>query len=143
MKSFNRGTVHFQYPANWTIEREEGGSGWTATVQSPGTAFAVLTLQPDADSPFALAEETLAAFKAEYPGLETDEAVESIAGFPAVGHDIEFLTLDTTTSAFTRCLDTEEGPLLLMAQTGGYDRAEHWPLLLAIKESLRIDTDEA
>lgn len=141
MKSFNRGSVHFQYPSNWTIEREEDGGAWTATVQSPGTAFAVLTLQPDAETPFALAEQTLAALKAEYAGLEADEAVEPVAGFPAVGHDIEFLTLDTTTSAFTRCLDTADGPLLLMAQTGGYDRAEHWPLLLAIKQSLVLDEE--
>jgi hypothetical protein len=141
MKSFNRGGVHFQYPSDWTIEREEDGGAWSATVQSPGTAFAVLTLQPDAETPFTLAEQTLAALKAEYTGLEADEAVEPVAGLPAVGHDIEFLTLDTTTSAFTRCIDTLDGPLLLMAQTGGYDRAEHWPVLIAIKESLVVDEE--
>jgi hypothetical protein len=138
MKTFTRGGVRFQYPESWSVEREESGGAWTATVQSEGTAFAVLSLQPEANSPFAVAEETLATMKAEYPGLEADEVVEPVGGEPAVGHDIEFLTLDTTTGAFTRCLNTDDGPLLLLAQCGGYDRAEHWPVLLAIKQSLVV-----
>ncbi len=141
MKTFTRGGVRFQYPSAWAIERDESGNGWSATVQSSGTAFFVVSLQPDAEVPIQLAEETLAALKAEYAGLEAEETVEAVAGFPAVGHDIEFLTLDTTSSCFTRCLDTAEGPLLLMGQTGGYDYAERWPELLAIKRSLVVEAE--
>ena len=141
MKTFTRGGVRFQYPSTWTIDRDESGGGWTATVQSPVTAFLVVSLQPDAEVPIRLAGETLAALRIEYPGLEADEVVEPVAGLPAVGHDMEFLTLDTTTSCFTRCLDTLDGPLLVMGQISDYDRAEHWPVLLAIKESLKIEEE--
>jgi len=141
MKTFTRAGISFKYPADWAVERDESGGGWTATVQSKGTAFFMLSLQPDAEVPIRLAEETLAALKAEYPGVEADEVVEPVAGLPAVGHDLEFLTLDTTTSAFTRCLDTLDGPLLAMGQTGGYDYAEHWPVLLAIKETLKVEEE--
>src|SRR6185295_3354942 len=87
--------VQFQYPGNWTVETDPSGDGWTATVTSPDTALLVFTLRPEAESPASLADEALAALKAEYKELDTEPAVESIAGRPAVGFDVDFLTLDT------------------------------------------------
>jgi hypothetical protein len=138
MKAFERAGVRFLYPANWAADAEDDGDGWTVTVQSPDTAFVMVSLRPDADDPSSLVDEALAALRAEYPGLDADPVVASVAGIPAVGHDIDFLTLDSGVSCWTRCVDTTAGPLLVMGQCGEYERPRNEPLLLAILASLTI-----
>src|SRR5947199_10833856 len=126
IQSFERDGVRFQYPGNWTVETtdgEPGGGGWAVTVQSPETAFLLVGLRPDAADPAQLADQTLAAIQGEYQELDTENAVETLAGVVAVGHDIDFLTVDTPITCRTRCLETPAGPLLVMAQTSEYDRA--------------------
>jgi len=59
----------------------------------------------------------------------------------AVGHEVDFLTLDTSITCWTRCVQTPAGPLLVMCQTSEYDRAEHELVLRAICASLRVDED--
>ena len=41
---FSRDGITFKYPGNWTLERADTDDGWTVSVQSPGTAFWMLTL---------------------------------------------------------------------------------------------------
>ncbi|MDB5308792.1 MAG: hypothetical protein JWO38_2994 [Gemmataceae bacterium] len=143
IQTFERDGVRLQYPATWVVElgetAEEGG--WTVTIQSPETAFALVSLRPDADNPADLAGQTLDALTAEYKELDAEPAVETIAGRPAVGHDIDFLTVDTPVTCWTRCLDTSGGPLLVMCQTSEFDRARHELGLRAICASLKIDEE--
>ena len=138
IRTFERSGVKFQYPGNWSVETEENGAGWTATVTSPDTALLVFSLRPEAESPAALADETLAALKAEYKELDAEPAVESIAGRPAVGHDVDFLTLDTAAVCRVRALDTAAGPLLILAQFTEHDRIRFDPVLQAVVASLRL-----
>ena len=135
---FDRDGVTFRYPESWKIEAEDTGDGWAVTVSSPETAFLVVTLRPDATDPQEVADEALAALKAEYPQLDVTQVVEDLAGLPAVGHDIDFLTLDTSIMCWTRCVDTTAGPLLVMGQTSEYDRATNEPVLEAISRSLAV-----
>lgn len=143
MKLFERDGVRFRYPANWTVEPgddpDADDGGWSVTVQSPETAFLFVSLRPDADTPADLADQALAALKAEYKELDAENAVETIAGTAAVGHDIDFLTVDTAVVCRTRVLDTSAGPLLVLAQVGEYDRDQHDPVLRAIVASLTLD----
>ena len=138
IRTYERSGVRFQYPGNWSIETEDAGAGWTATVTSPDTALLVFTLRPEADSPAALADEALSALKAEYKELDAEPAVESIAGRPAVGHDVDFLTLDTAVVCRLRGLETPAGPLLVLAQTSEYDRARLDPVLRAVVASIHL-----
>jgi hypothetical protein len=140
-KQFDRSGVRFQYPTNWSLDVEDVGDGWTATVQSPETAFVLVSLRPDADAPAELADEAAAALRAEYKELDAVAAVESLAGRPAVGYDIDFLTIDTATVCRIRCVDTPAGPLLVLSQVSEYDRGRNDPVLRAVAASLAVEDD--
>jgi hypothetical protein len=139
MNSFERDGISFRYPANWRGEPEQfDDGGWSFLVSSPKTAFALVALRPDARDPADLADQTLDALKADYQELDAENRVETVAGMMAIGHDIDFLTVDTAITCRTRCLESPAGPLLVMAQTSEYDREENDPILQAILASLRV-----
>jgi hypothetical protein len=140
MTTFERDGIRFQYPGNWELQAEQSdGGGWTAMVQSPDTAFLLVSLRPEALDPAELADQTLEALRAEYKDLDAENVVETIAGQMAIGHDVDFLTLDTAIACRTRCLETTGGPLLLMAQTSEYDAPANDPVLRAMTASLTVD----
>jgi hypothetical protein len=138
MNTFDRDGISFRYPTNWRVDAEEGDGGWTVTLTSPDTAFAIISLRPDARDPADLADQTLEAINDEYKELDAENAVQTIAGRAAIGHDIDFMTVDTTTICRTRCLDTPAGPLLVMCQMSEYDHERNDPVLRAIVASLSI-----
>jgi hypothetical protein len=143
-EEFDRDGIRFRYPTNWRPDAESAdadGAAWTVTLQSPGTAFLLVSLRPEADTPAQLADQTLDALRAEYPQLDAEDVVETLAGRAAIGHDIDFLTLDTTVACHTRCLDTPAGPVLIMGQAGEYDRETAEAVFAAVFASLAIDAD--
>ena len=142
MNTFDRDGVSFRYPAGWRAEVDEsGGGGWAVTVSSPDTAFVLVSARPDARDPADLADQTLAALRAEYQELDAENRVETVAGRPAVGHDVDFLTLDTSITCRTRCLESPAGPLLVLTQVSEYDREANDPVLRAAVASLRVAGD--
>jgi len=143
MNSFEKDGVAFLYPENWRAEAEEAedGGGWAVAVSSPDTAFVLVTLRPDARDPADLADQTLDALKAEYQELDAENRVETVGGQAAVGHDIDFLTVDTPSTCRTRCLETPRGPLLVMTQVSEFDRERNDPVLRAVVASLAVDEE--
>ena len=139
--TFERDGARFAYPENWVVELTEDSGGWVATVQSPGTAFLLVALHPDAVSPAELADEALDTLKTEYKELDAEDVVETVAGRVAVGHDIDFLTLDTAIACQTRCVDTPTGPLLLMCQSSEFEREQSEPVFRAVFASLTIEDE--
>src|SRR5262249_23814908 len=87
-KLFNEDGVSFRYPADWTLEREDGEHGWTVSLQSPDTAFAVISCDEKMPETEEVAEAVLEALQADYPDLEAEPCVDTLAGRMAVGHDI-------------------------------------------------------
>jgi hypothetical protein len=79
---FDEGGLRFQYPENWRLEREESDDGWTISLQSPETAFMLISVNSEVTSTDEMLQTTLDALKADYEDLEFDETVESIAGQP-------------------------------------------------------------
>ncbi|AWM39589.1 hypothetical protein GobsT_20660 [Gemmata obscuriglobus] len=144
MQTFERDRIAIRYPESWDIEEaEDAESGaWTVTVSSPETAFLMMSLQPEADHPGDIADQTLEALRADYQELDAENVVETICGLPAVGFNADFITADTTTTCRVRCVATDAGPLLLMVQVSEYDRARNEPVLAAIMKSLDVDTDD-
>lgn len=136
---FEEAGVRFQYPENWRLEREDTEEGWTVLVQSPATAFLMLTLREDTPDPSALAEAALAALRDDYPELEADECVDSVAGQPAVGHNIRFFSLDLTNTCWTRSLVSTQGTLLIMCQYNDLESEMNEAVLHAICASLELD----
>ena len=142
IRTFERDGIRFQYPANWVLETDDDAEdGWSVSLQSPETAFLQMSLRPDAASPAELADQTLDALKAEYKELDSQNVVESFAGQPAIGHDFDFLTLDTAITCWTRCIDTPAGPLLVLRQVSEYDRERNEPVLRAICVLLAVEDE--
>jgi hypothetical protein len=138
---FDEGGIRFRYPENWTLEREDSETGWTVSLQSPGTAFMMVCLREDMPSNDQLAEAALETLREDYPELEAEDCVESVAGQPAVGHDIRFFSLDLTNTCWTRSFYTDQGTVLLLCQTNDLELEESEPVLRAICASLEVDDE--
>ena len=135
---FHDGGISFRYPETWRLEREETDQGWTVSLQSPGTAFMMVCLREDMPSTDHLADAALAALSEDYPELEADECVDSVAGQPAVGHDIQFFSLDLTNTSWTRSFYTSRGTVLVLCQTNDLEMEKNEPVLRAICASLEL-----
>ncbi len=141
VETFERSGVRFQFPGTWSAEADDAADGWTVAVQSPETAFLLVSLRGDADDPGELADLTLAALRGDYQELDAEAVVDSLAGRPAVGYNVDFMTVDTPIACRVRCLETESGVLLVMSQVSEFDRDKNEPVLRAVCASLRIDED--
>ncbi len=139
--TFDRSGIQFQYPANWTLDLEEDGASWTATVQSGELAFLLVSFRPDAADPSELADEALVAIREEYKELDAENAIELFNGRPAIGHNIDFLTVDMAITCRTRAFDTPGGPTLVLCQFSEFDREKNEPVLDAICASMRFPSD--
>jgi hypothetical protein len=138
---FDDGGIRFQYPENWRLEREENDTGWTISLQSPGTAFMMVCLREDMPTPDQVAEAALDALREDYPELEADDCVDNLAGQPAIGHDIRFISLDLTNTCWTRSFYSAEGTVLVLCQANDLELEEHEPVLRAICKSLEVDEE--
>jgi hypothetical protein len=138
---FENNGICFQYPENWRLEREESETGWTVLLQSPDTAFFLLSLDEDCPDSDRVANTALEALREDYPDLEADECVDSLAGQPAVGHDIRFTSLDLTNTCWTRSFYCAEGTVLVMCQLNDLELEQHEPVLRAICASLELEDE--
>jgi hypothetical protein len=134
--------ISFQYPENWRLNREDGEDGWTVLLQSPGTAFLTLTYEHSGADAEEIADAVLAALQADYPVLEARSHVETLAGQMALGHDIEFFSLDLTNTCWTRAFDAEDGVVLILCQCNDLELDEYGPILRAIRASLKLEEVE-
>ena len=142
LKVFTRSGIAFQYPASWTLEIEDDSDAWTVSVASPGTAFLTASLRPGPVSPTQVTDEALSVMKAEYKELDAEPVVESVGSLPAVGYNIDFLTLDTSIEAWLRCVSTAEGNLLILGQVSELDRLDYETVLKAMLQSVTAADEE-
>lgn len=138
---FQKDGISFQYPDNWRLTREDAEAGWTVTVESPDTAFFLLTLDESMPEVGLVIQTSLDALQADYPDLEADDALESLASQPAMGHDIRFFSLDLTNTCCTRSFYVGAGTVLAMWQASDLDFDQVEPVFQAIRASLRIEED--
>jgi hypothetical protein len=139
LESFTKSGVSIRYPSNWSLdEDDDADGGWTATLQTPGSAVLWLSVRPDAE-PAEVADETLEALQDDYPDLENQPTAEMMAGRVALGHDIDFITLDVPVTAHIRVLDRNPATLLLFWQFSGADGEHYEPLLRAVLASLQLN----
>ncbi|SRR5579883_1489698 len=138
---FHEDGIRFLYPENWQMDREETDGGWTVSVQSPGTAFFLLSYDAAMPEPAQMAATALEALGSEYPSLESDAATESVAGRPAVGHDVRFFSMDLTNTCCLRSFYGGAGTVLMMWQTNDLELDQLGPVLKAICASIRVERD--
>ena len=128
MAHFDAGGIRFQYPENWQLEREEHEAGWSVSVQSLETAFLLITVNAELPE----------VERADYPDLEADAYVDTLAGQPAIGHEMHFLSLDLTNTCWTRGIYTPEGTALVMWQISDLELETNGLVLRAICASLEV-----
>jgi hypothetical protein len=141
MAEFHDGGIRFHYPENWRLEREDNECGWTVSVQSPGTAFLMVCLREDTPASAEMADAALEALREDYPELEADDCIDSVAGQPAIGHLVRFFSLDLTNTCWTRCFYSAHGTVLVLWQVNDLELEEAEPVLRAICASFEVEAD--
>jgi len=131
----------FRYPDDWTLEREECETGWTILLQSPGTAFMTITCDADMPTVEEMAEAAVVALREDYPQLEAEPVIESLAGQMAIGHDIQFFSLDMINTCWTRSFYSNLGTMLVLCQATDKELEDYKPQLRAICASLQVEED--
>jgi hypothetical protein len=117
--------IRFEYPADWEVDVIEDDARATVAVQSPtGLAFTMVTIDADRPTPAELADEALAAMREEYPDLDAVPALETIDGHKAIGHDVEFISLDVPNACVIRSYRTPRRTILVFAQWSDLDDEE-------------------
>ena len=139
VSQFDDGGLRFRYPASWKLEREETAEGWTVSLQSPDTAFLLISVREDMPTVEDLAQSVVEAFQQEYASVEVDDCVDLIAGQPAVGHEIHFFSFDLTNTCWTRCFYSGAGTVLVMCQANDLELEQHEPVMKAICASLEVE----
>jgi hypothetical protein len=136
---FKRDGIRFMYPENWELDRQDNDAGWTVSVQSPGTAFLLVSYDNEMPEADLMVDTALEALRSEYPSLESDKAVESLAGQPAVGHDVQFFSFDLTNTGWLRSFYSGSGTVLVMWQANDLELDRVGPVLRAICASIQVE----
>ena len=141
MLEFADDGLRFQYPEDWLLEREDNETGWTVTVQSPGTAFLLVCLRTDMPAIEEVADAALAALREDYPDLEADDCIGSLAGQAAIGHVIRFFSLDLTNTCWTRSFYSAHGTYLVLWQVNDLELEESEPAPAPICASFEVESE--
>jgi hypothetical protein len=140
-QTFQGHGIRFQYPDNWTLEETEMDPGWMVSVQSPETAFMLLSLHPPELSVDDVLEATLAALREDYRDLEYEPVRQRICQRSAKGYDIQFVSMDFTNTCWIRSFRALGSTVLIMCQANDLELDDAEPVLRAILASLQL-TDE-
>ena len=134
--------IRFEYPGDWELEVTDDGPLTTVAVQAPGgLAFALVTVDDTCPAPAEVADQALEALREEYPVLDAIPALETINGHRAVGHDVEFISLDMTNSCTIRCFRTPRRTVLLFGQWSDLGSDDSESALGAVRRSFE-ETDD-
>ena len=133
--------IRFEYPEDWEVEETGEGDVTTIAVHAPdGLAFALITLDESRPAPAEVADLALQAMGDEYPALDATPALESLGNQCAVGHDVEFLSLDLTNACAIRAFRTARRTVLLFNQWSDVEDEIITDLLTNLRRSV-TETD--
>lgn len=135
---FDNNVVRFQYPENWQVEGQDSEEGWTVSVQSPGTAFLLISCYTERPDVKDVLQASLQAMQQDYPELETEEAGERLAGHASKGYDISFFSLDTLNSCKLRCFRTASATFLFLSQSSSFDSETNVAVIDAIRQTVQL-----
>ncbi|GBD36452.1 hypothetical protein HRbin36_01577 [bacterium HR36] len=140
-RTFQGHGIRFRYPDNWELEETELDAGWMVSVQSPETAFMLLSMHPPELSVDEVLEATLAALRDDYRDLECEPVRQRICQRQAKGYDIQFISMDFTNTCWVRSFRVPNSTVLIMCQANDLELDDAKPVLRAILASLQL-TDE-
>ncbi|WP_199756778.1 hypothetical protein [Tautonia sociabilis] len=133
--------IRFEYPGDWEVEVDTDGEKTTVSIHSPdGVAFALVALDESCPEPSDVAGQALDAMREEYPNLDSVPVLETIDGHRAVGHDVEFMALDSTNSCSIRCFRTPRRTVIVFGQWSDLEGGDPESQLKSLRDSLE-ETD--
>ncbi|MGE3821190.1 MAG: hypothetical protein AB7I30_17390 [Isosphaeraceae bacterium] len=133
--------IHFRYPDDWELDVTEEGAVTTIALHSTtGPAFALVTLDENRHDPSEIVNQALEVLQEEYPGLDSTPAREMIGGYKAMGHDVEFFSLDMMSTCAIRCFRTHRRTVLLFGQWSDLEGEETGEVLADLRRSFE-ETD--
>ena len=106
--------------------------------RSPGPAFLLLTVDQNDPSPEEMLATAREALQADYPDLEVEDCIDTLAGLPAVGHNMRFISLDLTNTCWTRSFYSEAGTVMVLCQCSDLESDVNEPVLRAMCASLKV-----
>lgn len=135
--SYENPTFQFLYPDGWELDEIRSSDGLTINLQSPFSMFAFVTVYDRLQPPAQLADQALQTMAEEYDELDSEPVKEMIAALPAVGHDVNFFSLDLTNTCWIRALEKGGRSMLIFAQTSDLDLERGEMAFRAICASLK------
>ena len=135
---YENAVIRFAYPEGWTVDETESEDGPTISLQSPFSMFLFITLYDCSRTAQDVADQALGAMQEEYAEMDVEPAAEMIAERAAVGHDVNFFSLDLTNTCWIRALTASRHTVLLFAQANDLDLETAEPTLRAIFASLKL-----
>jgi hypothetical protein len=142
-RTFEGHGIRFQYPDDWELEETEMEPGWMVSVQSPNTAFMLLSMHPPELSVDDVLEATLAALRDDYRDLECEPVRQKICRRQAKGYDVQFVSMDFTNTCWIRSFRIPERTVLIMCQATDMEMDEAESALRDILASLQLTHDVA
>ena len=137
--SYDHHGVRFEYPSGWEIEVSEDEAVTTVSLQSPGRpAFVLVTLDESMPEPEVVVGEVIDTMREEYPDLDDSPIREKIHGYEAIGHDLDFFSLDITSACVIRCFRTKLRTVLLFGQWSDYEEEAARAALKGLQRSLEV-----
>ncbi len=134
--------LRFVYPLDWDLDVNDEETQVTVTISAPdGPAFVLIRADTERPEPSSLAAEALAAMCGEYEGVESTAVEEMMAGYPAVGHDLDFLSLDMPNTCSIRSFRTKRRTVLYFAQWSDLDETGIAETLRRLRNSLEETSD--
>ena len=141
--SYQNKLFEFLYPDGWKLDETRSGDGLTVSLQSPFSMFAFINIYDRALEAKNLADQALETMAEEYEDLDADPVSEMISDLPAVGHDVNFFSLDLTNTCWIRAFTSGSYSMLIFAQTNDLDLEQGEAAFRGICASLKLGTSGA
>jgi hypothetical protein len=129
--------ISFQYPDNWSLDAQEAPDGRkSVTVFSPTGAFWSISIHPQVTDLMGLALEAIDAIREEYGDTDVVEVEETVSGHELTGYDLNFFSMDLTSTARIRCFRSDQAALAVFCQAEDSDFERLYRVFDAITISL-------
>jgi hypothetical protein len=140
VNSYSNSSVQFLFPEGWNVDENRTGEGLTVSLQSPYSMFVFVNCYDKPMDAEEVADQALETMQQEYDDLDSEEIRETIANCPAVGHDVNFFSLDLTNTCWIRALTWNKQTVLVFAQTNDLDLERAELAFRGICASLKLGT---
>ena len=141
--SYQNAAFQFLYPEDWTLDESRTEDGLTISLQSPYSMFVFINCYEEAVDAQDVADQALDTMVQEYTELDSEPVHETIGDVPAVGHDVNFFSLDLTNTCWIRAFSVGGQTVLIFAQTNDLDLEQGELAFRAICASLKLSTSGA